>query len=137
MSATKFATKFTATQLEKRKWQLTGRLSLNDELVGPLTAEVGFVTDLASINALRYVAPLVYALLVGYGNASCTIHDMLYQDGTLTRKDADDLLYRALRSEGVAKWRASLFWAGVRLFGRSHYNDNGAKPMGSVQVVQL
>ncbi|QOC57891.1 hypothetical protein phiK7B1_036 [Pseudomonas phage phiK7B1] len=137
MSGTKFLTRFTATQLGKRKWELTDRLRLNDELAGPITAEVGFVTDLASINSLRYVAPLVYALLVGYGNASCTIHDMLYQDGTLTRKDADDLLYRALRSEGVAKWRAAMFWAGVRLFGAKFYNDNGAKPLGSVQMVSL
>lgn len=137
MSGTKFLTKFTATQLEKRKWQLTERLRLTDELFGPITAEVGFVTDLASINALRYVAPLVYALLVGYGNASCTIHDMLYQDGSVTRKEADDLLYRALRSEGVAKWRAAMFWAGVRMFGGKFYNDTGAKPQGSIQTVQL
>lgn len=132
-----FLTKFTGTQLAKRKWRLTERLRFVDEKAGPITAEVGFETDLASINALRYVAPLVYALLVGYGNASCTIHDLLYQEGMLTRKDADDLLYRALRAEGVAKWRAAIFWAGVRLFGSRFYNDQGAKPLGSVQMVQL
>lgn len=133
----KFLTKFTGTQLAKRKWRLTEKLRFDDVLAGPITAEVGFETDLASINALRYVAPLVYALLVGYGNASCTIHDMLYKEGSLTRKDADDVLYRALRAEGVARWRAALFWAGVRLFGGRFYNDQGAKPLGSVQMVQL
>lgn len=137
MSGSKFLTKFTATQLERRKWELTSKLRLMDEKHGPITAEVGFITNLASIDALRYVAPLIYALLVGYGNASCTIHDMLYQDGTITRKESDDVLYRALRAEGVSRWRAALFWAGVRLFGSQFYNDHGAKPLGSVQMVQL
>ncbi|ATW57971.1 hypothetical protein CNR34_00038 [Pseudomonas phage nickie] len=137
MSGSKFLTKFTATQLERRKWELTAKLRLVDEKHGPITASPGFITNLASIDALRYVAPLIYALLVGYGNASCTIHDMLYQDGTITRKESDDVLYRALRAEGVARWRAALFWAGVRLFGGRFYNDQGAKPLGSVQMVQL
>ena len=31
------------------------------------------------------------------------------------------VLYRALRAEGVARWRAWLFWAGVRIGGTKQY----------------
>lgn len=126
----KFLTKFAGTQIAKRSWVLLADLVFNDEKRGPITARMGFTTDLASINALRYIAPLVFALLVGYGNAACTIHDYLYQNGMYSRKECDQILFRALRGEGVARWRAWLFYAGVRMFGEKFYqkgdNDDGA-----------
>jgi hypothetical protein len=131
-----FLTKFNGIQLEKRKWEIAAPLKFNDEVFGRITAEVGFQTDLASINSLRYIAPLLYALLVGYGNAACTIHDMLYKEGRLSRKACDEVLYRALRAEGVAKWRAAIFYAGVRVFGGRFYNDdNGSNNSQAAQAV--
>ena len=38
------------------------------------------------------------------------------------RKQADDVFYQPLRAEGVARWRAWLFWAGVRVGGASRYS---------------
>lgn len=131
----KFLTKFAATQTGKRSWVLLADLVFNDENRGPLTARSGFQTDLASINALRYVLPLLYALLVGYGNAACTLHDYLYQTGMYSRKECDQILYRALRGEGVAKWRAWLFYAGVRMFGGKFYNDGPIDPGLMAQMV--
>lgn len=78
----------------------------------------GFVTDFASIRVLHNVVLFVlFALVAGYGNYAATLHDWLYSRGELTRKQCDRLFYRALRDEGIARWRAGLFYAGVRLGG--------------------
>lgn len=74
---------------------------------------------LALVVAL--VALALYAIVVGYGNKAATVHDYLYSWGRLTRRQADAVLYRGLRAEGVAAWRAWLFWLGVRLGGASHF----------------
>lgn len=78
-----------------------------------------WATMLALLVAL--VALLLYSLVVGYGNLAGTVHDYLYSWGRLTRRQADAVLYRGLRAEGVAAWRAWLFWLGVRLGGASHF----------------
>jgi len=111
-----------AEQLGRWQWRIIRELQLADPEHGLIVVEVGYLTNFASIRALRLWLLLIYALLVGYGNASCAVHDRLYDEGKLTRRQCDDVLYRALRAEGVARWRAWLFWAGVRLGGKSHYN---------------
>lgn len=110
----------------------------------------GFETDFASVRPLRtiavgllvlslvigwFLAPLgallgmasygvlaLYAGVVGYGHAAATIHDRLYATGELSRKASDRVFYNALRSCGVARWRAWLMYAGVRLGGRWRYD---------------
>ena len=87
-----------------------------------ITVPVGYVTNFASLESLHNIVlfPL-YALLSGYGNYASTIHDYLYSEGFYSRKDCDDIFYDALRAEGLSRWRAYLFWLGVRLGGKSHY----------------
>lgn len=87
-----------------------------------ITVPVGYVTNFASLESLHNILlfPL-YALLSGYGNYASTIHDYLYSEGCYSRKECDDIFYDALRAEGLARWRAYLFWLGVRLGGKSHY----------------
>ncbi|MCQ4242012.1 DUF1353 domain-containing protein [Stutzerimonas stutzeri] len=112
---------------------------------------VGFETDFASVRPLRniavgllvlglvigwFMAPLgalvgmasygvlaLYAGVVGYGHAAATIHDRLYATGELSRKASDRVFYNALRSSGVARWRAWLMYAGVRLGGHWRYRS--------------
>lgn len=106
------------------KWERTllADLSLQDDDHGLITVPAGFRTDFASIQFLHNIFLFVlYALLAGYGNYAATVHDWLYTTGPLTRKQADAVLYRGLRAEGVARWRAWLFWAGVRIGGASKY----------------
>ncbi|MEE1920334.1 DUF1353 domain-containing protein [Pseudomonas asiatica] len=62
-----------------------------------------------------------FALVAGYGNLAATIHDQLYAAGQLSRRDCDAVFYRALRAEGVARWRAWIMWAGVRIAGQKYY----------------
>jgi hypothetical protein len=95
-----------------------------DRDYGPITAPMGNITDFASIETLRDIGFfIIYALLTGYGDKGATIHDYLYGGGLpdsgayISRADADSVFYRALRKEGVAKWRTMLFYSGVRLFG--------------------
>lgn len=87
-----------------------------------ITVPAGYVTNFASLESLHNILlfPL-YALLSGYGNYASTIHDYLYSEGCYSRKECDDIFYDALRAEGLARWRAYLFWLGVRLGGKSHY----------------
>lgn len=118
----KFITTLKTEQVGKWNHTLFADLVLIDDEHGRLVAEIGFSTDFASIRVLHNaVFFMLFALVAGYGNYSATIHDKLYTTGQLSRKDADGVLYRALRAEGVAKWRACLFWAGVRLGGAKHY----------------
>lgn len=119
-----FLTTLKTEQIDKWNHHLLGDLVLNDDEHGRLVAEIGFETNFASLQALRNVVlfPL-YALVAGYGNYSATIHDKLYTTGQVTRKQADAVLYRALRAEGVAKWRAWMFWVGVRIGGAKHYKN--------------
>lgn len=118
-----FATHLIAEQFSRWEWQLTSPLIYQDTAHGTITVPTGFVTNFASIRSLRVVASPLYGTLVGYGNAACTVHDFLYAGSSLSRKECDDVLYRALRAEGVARWRASLFYIGVRVGGRGYYNS--------------
>lgn len=97
---------------------------LLDELVfGEIVVPKGFVTNYASIEVLHniFLYPL-YALVAGYGNYASTVHDYLYHTQAFSRKECDRIFYDALRAEGVAKWRAAIFWMGVRLGGSKAYN---------------
>lgn len=91
---------------------------------GVITVPSGYSTDFASIKVMHNIVlfPL-FALLSGYGNYAATVHDYLYETRMFDRKTCDDVFYRALRAEGIAKWRAWIFWAGVRLGGRKAYNS--------------
>jgi hypothetical protein len=108
------------------KWghTLLADLVYQDDELGQITVPVGFQTDFASIWVLHNAVLIVlYALVAGYGNYAATAHDWPYTNGQVSRRQADDLLYRALRAEGVAKWRAALFWIGVRVGGAKRYNQ--------------
>lgn len=115
-------------QVGKRQKLLLAPFSYLDAVYGTVTAPVNFLTDFASIKTLRDIGFfIIYALLAGYGDKSATIHDYLYGGGlpdsgaTISRADADGIYFRALRNEGVARWRAFLFYGGVRLFGGSRW----------------
>lgn len=123
---------FDTREIGRRWYMMLDNFTYWDEVHGPITVKKGFKTNYASLEALRnlFLFPL-YALLVGYGDKSATIHDWLYSgnpvtlaDGTvraLTREEADAVFYRALRDEGIARWRAGIFYTGVRIGGESHF----------------
>lgn len=79
---------------------------------------VGFETDFASVP--RW--PLTFALLGQYGHAAAVLHDWLYSSDLLSRTGADRVFLNALRSSGIARWRAWLMYAGARIGGATRYN---------------
>lgn len=124
-------------------WRLLAPFHYQDADHGLVQVPAHFETDFASVRPLRTIAvallgvgllvgwflPVLgaflgtlgfgvlalYASVVGYGHAAATIHDFLYFYAELSRKAADRVFLNALRSSGVARWRAWLMWAGVRL----------------------
>lgn len=111
-------------ELGRGEHRLLDDLVFEDDVVGVIVAPKGMITDFASIKILHNIFLFVlYALVAGYGNKSAAIHDLLYAEATLDRKVADQVLFRALRAEGVAKWRAYLFYFGVRIGGSRHFGN--------------
>ena len=118
----RFVTTLKTDQTDRRTYTLIDDLVLADEEQRTIIVPAGFITDFASIKVLHNAFLFVlFALVSGYGNYAATVHDWLYEHGSMTRKQADAVLYRALRAEGVARWRAWLFWAGVRIGGTKQY----------------
>lgn len=76
-----------------------------------IVVPVGFVTDFASI-------PRLFRLLIpklGRYNKAAVLHDHAYQTQTMSRKQADNLFRDAMIDLGVAKWKYTLMYWGVRL----------------------
>jgi len=120
-------------QIARREYQLLALFHFDDKLkFGRIEVQAGFITDYASIDLLyKCFLWLFYAFLVGYGDNAATVHDWIYrgngfrrEDGRMyypSRKECDDIFYRALKAEGVDEVRAKMFYWGVRLFGESSY----------------
>lgn len=124
---------FDTRQVERRLFMLLDDFSFQDPVFGKVQAKKGFYTNYASIDVLRNVLLFVfYALLAEYGDKAATLHDWLYSGYPVnshphtyyypTRKEADQIMYRALRAEGVARWRAWMFYIGVRIGGASKFS---------------
>jgi hypothetical protein len=133
-------------------------IAYSDLKHGVLTVPADFDSDLASIRVLRevcrwaaigalagwgfawgwlattllvlaIVSLALYGLLAGYGMRAAILHDWLYTMGALSRADCDAVFYRALTTgDGTARWRASIFWLGVRLGGSASYTKTPASP---------
>lgn len=74
-----------------------------------------FITDLASIPRLLWVwFPPHDSRVV----APSILHDYFYSGETkVSRKFADDVFYNHMLVEGFPRYKAWLFWSGVRIFG--------------------
>ncbi len=118
----RFMTTLKTEQVGRRQHTLLADLVLADEDAGVIVVPAGTTTNFASLDLLHNVFLFVlFALVAGYGNYAATVHDWLYTTGQVSRKDADAVFYRALRAEGVARWRAWLFWLGVRVGGSNDF----------------
>lgn len=105
---------------DRKTWRLLDSFHYLAPGMRNIVVPAGFETDFASVP--RW--PLTFALLGSYGHAAAVIHDYLYDTGELSRKDADRAFHEALRSSGIARWRAWIMWAGVRIGGKSRYSTN-------------
>ena len=83
----------------------------------------GFITDLASVpKALRSIVSKV-----GYWSQPAVLHDYLYKNKTMDRKDADKLLFEAcgvMEKKWDVPWyrqRKRMIYAAVRAGGWASY----------------
>lgn len=88
-----------------------------------ITVPKNFDTDLASIPRWYWIV-----LNPNYSGfiAPSIVHDYLYycpQD--YTRKQIDRFFYYALLENGVSYYTAYKMYIAVRLFGKSHFDNNG------------
>lgn len=80
----------------------------------------GFLTDFGSVPAVvDWIIPAIESL----ADPAYILHDYHYakhragEDVTVSRKDADDILYTALRVCGVGKTKARIIYWAVRAAG--------------------
>ncbi len=72
-----------------------------------------FRTDFASIpRGFRW-------LITGHDmtRKPAVVHDYLYRNGIGCREEADRIFKRAMKEEGVPKWKRKLAYRAVRMFG--------------------
>jgi hypothetical protein len=97
------------TQVDQDRWQLDAPWTRYG-----ITVPAGFVTDLASIPRVLWALPgfAPFELLSGP-----ILHDYLYRTRMVPRAEADALLYRAMREDGIGRVRAYTVYSAVRMFG--------------------
>ena len=114
-----FLTNLVLQPRQGREWKLAMPLIYRDIVHGDITAYPGAITDGASIP--RPLWPIVAPPLADTRVAkAAAIHDQLYKSlgaGLLTRKQSDEVFYRALRDEGTGRIKAATYYIGVRVGG--------------------
>lgn len=110
-----------ASEFDDGRWRLTAPLQYYSDVLGGITLEIpaGFVTDFASVPRI----PVVYELCGATSAEASVVHDYLYTTKAFPRALCDDVLREASAITGVPAWRRNLMWAGVRLFGGSHWKS--------------
>jgi len=102
--------------LDGRKWRLVNQFTYhigskysNDYIHVP----ADFITDFASIPWV------LWAFLPAWGKygKAAVLHDWLYQTHCKTRKEADDIFYKAMLVSGTKEWKAWIMYYAVRIFG--------------------
>lgn len=97
----------------RKNWKLIDDFMFVTYKGDPILVPKGFITNFASIPRI----PIIFDLVGNYGHAAATLHDYLYRRTTISREECDNIFYQALRTTGIASWRARLMWLGVRAFG--------------------
>lgn len=79
----------------------------------------GFVTDLASVPRILWsiLPPL------GEYSKAAIIHDYMYHKKSYSRKRADEIFREAMAVLGVAKWRRTVMYLAVRMFGGNSWRS--------------
>lgn len=83
-----------------------------------VSVKKGFITDLIS---LPWILRLV-SLPTGRWARASIFHDFLYKSRLLSRKEADQFLYKIMTLDNVAEWKATGAYFIIRLFGWYRYN---------------
>ncbi|EGY4506765.1 DUF1353 domain-containing protein [Salmonella enterica] len=90
---------------------------LCDDNSDVISVPAGFVTDLATVSRI------FWTLLPPDGKyaKAAIIHDYLYDNALRTKKEADKIFLDGMTVLGVPKWKRTVMYWAVRLFGRGDY----------------
>lgn len=90
---------------------------LSDDNSDVIAVPAGFVTDLATIPRI------FWSVLQPDGKyaKAAIIHDYLYDNALRTKKDADLIFLDGMTVLGVPKWKRTIMYCAVRLFGKGMY----------------
>ncbi|OZU14097.1 phage tail protein [Salmonella enterica subsp. enterica serovar Altendorf] len=93
---------------------------LSDDNSDVISVPAGFVTDLATV-------PRIFWTLLppdGKYAKAAIIHDYLYDNALRTKKEADLIFLDGMTVLGVPKWKRTIMYWAVRLFGRGNYRND-------------
>ncbi|ECE6803540.1 phage tail protein [Salmonella enterica subsp. diarizonae] len=91
---------------------------LSDDESDVIEVPAGFITDLATV-------PRVFWILLppdGKYAKAAIIHDYLYDNALRTKKEADRIFLDGMTVLGVPKWKRTVMYYAVKLFGRGNYH---------------
>jgi hypothetical protein len=133
-----FVTRLVLADFKPNEWVLERALVWHDRSKR-IEVPRGFITDLASIpSAFRGVLNVN-----GKSRKAAVLHDYLYCEHALSRKQCDDLFYFALIAEGMSAVLARTYWLGVRGGGWIYFGKRAGlmdadfcKQMATVREVE-
>ncbi|MGG5931286.1 DUF1353 domain-containing protein [Salmonella enterica] len=90
---------------------------LSDDNSDIIEVPAGFITDLATIPRIFWI------LLLPDGKyaKAAIIHDYLYDNALRTKWEADRIFLDGMTVLGVPRWKRTIMYWAVRLFGRGRY----------------
>ncbi|EKZ3211521.1 DUF1353 domain-containing protein [Salmonella enterica] len=116
----RFTTPAILEMLDHRLWRVYEPFEfyLSSDSSDVIAVPAGFVTDLASV-------PRIFWTLLppdGKYAKAAIIHDYLYDNALRTKKEADLIFLDGMTVLGVPKWKRTIMYYAVRLFGKGMYN---------------
>ncbi|HFW3711885.1 TPA: DUF1353 domain-containing protein [Salmonella enterica subsp. enterica serovar 6,7:y:-] len=93
-------------------------LYLSEDISDIISVPAGFVTDLATV-------PRIFWTLMppdGKYAKAAIIHDWMYDNALRTKKEADKIFLDGMTVLGVPRWKRTIMYYAVRLFGKGMYN---------------
>lgn len=116
-----FKTELRTRKMNGKLWQLIEPLVFeyqhDDGTTETITVPAGTLTDFATVPRI----PFIYAATGNTAHKAATLHDYLYSISE-DRKHADKVFYQAMRIT-EPRWRATIMYAAVRIFGRFFYSS--------------
>ncbi|EDB0139754.1 DUF1353 domain-containing protein, partial [Salmonella enterica] len=91
---------------------------LSDDNSDVISVPAGFITDLASVPRIFWV----FLPPDGKYAKAAIIHDWMYDNALRTKKEADLIFLDGMTVLGVPRWKRTIMYYAVRLFGRGVYN---------------
>ena len=101
-------------------WFLRSPLEWESKDGTKVTVPAGFVTDMASIPRFLWVILPPWGR---YGNAAI-VHDFLYWDQQMSRREADLVMYEGMQDMKVGCLKRFLIYRSLRLFGWVAWRKN-------------